>query len=135
MSAERRLAVVTIADVERARREARALARELGFPTVGAEAVVLAVSELATNLVRYARQGRLILAGVTGPAGTGIRVASHDAGPGIADLGQALQDGYSTGGGLGGGLGSVRRLMDTFEIASGPSGTQIVAHKWRVPPS
>ncbi|HET8629507.1 MAG TPA: ATP-binding protein [Thermomicrobiales bacterium] len=133
MAGETRLAVRGQADVERARREARALAGALGFPTVATEELVLAVSELATNLVRHARDGALTLRALSSLAG--VEVESRDAGPGIADVAAALRDGYSTAGGLGGGLGGVRRLMDDFEVATGPAGTRIVARKWPTRPS
>jgi serine/threonine-protein kinase RsbT len=94
------------------------------------EAVALAVSELASNLVRYANAGELVLSPTTGPRGEGVEVESRDLGPGIPDLELALRDGFSTGGGLGNGLPAVRRLMDEFEISSTTSGTRIVARKW-----
>jgi serine/threonine-protein kinase RsbT len=136
--APERLAVAAPADAARARRAARALAGRLGFGTAAAEEVALAVSELATNLVRYARGGEIVLAavGATAPAGAagggvaGVHVESIDRGPGIANLAQAMEDGYSTGGGLGGGLPAVRRLMDEFVITSDPAGTRVVARKW-----
>jgi serine/threonine-protein kinase RsbT len=125
------LPVRGLPDVEQARRAARALAVQQGFAAADAERIVLAVSELATNLLRYAQQGELILSAVQGARGASVEVESRDAGPGIANLGRAQEDGYSTGGGLGGGLPGVRRLMDEFEISSGPSGTRILARKWR----
>jgi len=125
-----RLPVVTSADVAVARRAARTLATALGFDTVAAERVVLAVSELATNLVRYARQGDVILSPLTTARGHGLQVESRDDGPGIADLGQALEDGFSSGGGLGHGLPAVQRLMDEVTIETAPSGTRIVARTW-----
>jgi serine/threonine-protein kinase RsbT len=125
-----RLAVSAAADVERARREARALATRQGFAVADTERIVLAVSELATNLTRYARLGEIVLSVVANARGTGIEVASHDAGPGIADLARAQEDGFTTGGGLGGGLPGVRRLMDEFQITSAPSGTWVRACKW-----
>jgi len=129
MDAVQRFPIVTQADVEVARRAARMLATNLGFGTDDAERVVLAVSELATNLRRYAVRGEVIL----GPAesgGQGLRMESRDAGPGIADLDAALRDGVSTGGGLGSGLAGVRRLMDEMTITTAPHGTSIVVHKW-----
>jgi serine/threonine-protein kinase RsbT len=158
-----RLLVTTQLDAHRVRRAARALAQRLGFTAVDAEAVALAVTELATNLARYATGGEIVLsplggtapvvestgrpeaaaareaAGLPGearqsdvlqPRRTGIEVVSQDAGPGIADIARALEDGYSTGGGLGDGLPAVRRLMDEFDIRSGPEGTRIVTRKW-----
>src|SRR3954464_11991601 len=72
-------------DVERARRAARATASELGFRGIDIEAIVLATSELATNLVRYACEGELIVRAVADLTGSGLRIESRDAGPGIAD--------------------------------------------------
>jgi serine/threonine-protein kinase RsbT len=130
MTAPFSLAIGARSDVEEARRRARSLALASGFSAPDAEAVALAVSELASNLARYARDGRIVV-GLGGADGrTGVVIESRDAGPGIADVGQALADGFSTGGGLGGGLPGVRRLMDTFDIASGPGGTRIRACKW-----
>jgi serine/threonine-protein kinase RsbT len=126
----RRFRVRHLADVEHVRRQARQLAIAQGLSPAHAEAVELAVSELGTNLVRYAVGGELLLAECEGPRGAGVRVESRDAGPGIEDLEQALEDGYSTGGGLGSGLPAVRRLMDEFSISSGPAGTTVVALKW-----
>lgn len=138
MIAPRSLAVATQADVERARSLARDLGMEVGFDRAVAEVVVLAVSELATNLVRYARCGVIVLSRLerAGEFGSrtqrGLQIESRDVGPGIANLTEALRDGFSTGGGLGSGLPGVRRLMDEFEIASHPQGTTIVARKWLV---
>ncbi len=122
--------IARASDVEAARRAARELAGTAGLDTVAAEAVALAVSELATNLLRYAQDGVIALAQVQGARGAGVQVESRDTGPGIADLGRALEDGYSTGGGLGSGLPAVRRLMDEFDIATDSTGTRIVACKW-----
>jgi serine/threonine-protein kinase RsbT len=125
------LSIAGRADVERARRACRALARAGAFAPADAEAAVLATVELATNLLRHARRGSLTLALLAGPRGIGLHVVSRDTGPGIADLHLALQDGYSTGGGLGGGLPGVRRLRDDFDIATSSEGTCIVTRKWR----
>ena len=94
------------------------------------EAVALASQELATNLLRYAIGGRLVLSVVASHGLAGIEVESQDDGPGIPDIMQAMADGYSTGGGLGSGLPGVRRLMDEFSIRSGPEGTNVVTRKW-----
>jgi serine/threonine-protein kinase RsbT len=122
--------VASALDVDRSRRAARALATTLRFPAESIEGIVLAVSELATNLVRYAHEGSIRLGPVEGPRGWGLQIESRDTGPGIADITLALQDGFSTGGGLGRGLPAVRRLMDDFVIDSLPSGTTIVAQRW-----
>jgi serine/threonine-protein kinase RsbT len=119
--------IETPADVERARRAARTLARAHGLGNVAAERLVLAVSELATNLLRYARDGEIILTGTPGTTCAVLQVESRDRGPGIPDVALALADGFSTGGGLGNGLPAVRRLLDRFDIESGPQGTRITA--------
>ena len=126
-----RLPVVTRSDTERARQEARAMAGNMGFNSADTEAVALATRELATNLVRYAVGGRLVLSGFVADGAVGIEIQSQDDGPGIVDLERAMEDGYSTGGGLGSGLPGVRRLMDEFEIKSGPEGTYVMTRKWR----
>jgi serine/threonine-protein kinase RsbT len=127
--------IIAQVDIERIRREARRLAVSTGFPHADAEAIVLAVSELATNLVRYAPGGELVVATCTRDAGLGIAIHCRDSGPGIADIELALRDGYSTGGGLGSGLPAVRRLMDDFTLTTGPTGTRIEARKWLSIPS
>src|SRR5215218_3564128 len=92
--------IVAEVDVERMRREARALATYAGFDRHDAEAILLAVSELATNLVRYAPGGELVVSIVSEANGVGILIQSSDPGPGILDVELALRDGYSTSGGL-----------------------------------
>lgn len=126
----RRLGIRTPSDVDRARREARALAASLGFDRADAESVALAVSELAMNLHRYAVEGAILLRPVTDRDRRGVELVSEDRGPGIADPARALEDGYSTGGSLGSGLPGARRLMDEFRLDSTPAGTRIVARKW-----
>ena len=122
-------------DVERIRRETRVIATHAGFRREDAEAIVLAVSELATNLVRYTPGGQVLVRTVARDSGSGIAILSCDSGPGIADVELALQDGYSTGSGLGSGLPAVRRLMDDFSLSTGPAGTRIEARKWLSTPS
>lgn len=121
--------VAETTDVERARRDARALAMSLGFGPETAECVVLATAELATNLVRHAGGGELRITSLAGPR-RGVMIECEDRGPGIVDLVEARRDGFSTGAGLGSGLGAVERLMDESEFHSGHDGTKIVARKW-----
>src|SRR3954454_24643951 len=109
------------ADVDRAVRAAEALAEAQGFGAHGRARVGLATRELGTNLVRYAHSGSLVFSCRDG----GVQIESHDDGPGIPDVPRALEDGYSTGGGLGSGLGAVRRFMDDFCITSTVEGTHI----------
>lgn len=126
------ISVSTAGDVALVRRAARAMATAAGFNRDESESIVLSAIELATNLLRYAPGGVIVLATLLDDQrGTALVIESRDSGPGIADVPQALEDGFSTGGGLGGGLPAVKRLMDEFEIESTPSGTRTVARRWR----
>jgi serine/threonine-protein kinase RsbT len=119
-------------DIVLARQKGRALAAELGFSAVDATFVATAISELARNIVAYAREGEITLQAVRGSNRQGIVVVASDDGPGISDIGQALRDGFSTSGSLGLGLPGVRRLMDEFDINSRPGrGTTVTVKKWR----
>lgn len=124
------LPIASQADLGLAQRRVRALALEQGFGRKDAAVLALVATELGTNLLRYARGGRLRFERRFGPRRTGIVIESLDEGPGIVDPVRAMQDGYSTGGGLGGGLPAVRRLMDEFSMQTGPAGTRILACKW-----
>ena len=120
-------------DVIVARQEGRALAAKLGFSAVEQARVTTAISELARNIIVYGVRGTVTLADVTGPRGkVGIEVRFDDEGPGIADIDQAMQQGFSSGKGLGAGLPGSQRLMDEFEIQSEPGkGLHITIRKWR----
>lgn len=100
------------------RRAALRLADELGFDESRAGQVALAVNELGNNLERHAKRGCLLVGRCGQGDATGIEVISLDAGPGMADLARCLEDGYSTGGTPGTGLGAVRRLSDAFSAFS-----------------
>lgn len=90
-----------------------------------------AVSEVARNIVRFAGSGEMVVELVESPR-RGVRCIARDTGPGITDIDQALQDGYSTYGGLGVGLAGARRLMDEFAVVSDPGhGTTVTMAKWR----
>ena len=114
-------------DVARARMRSRDIASGMGFETPAIEAIATAVSELARNIFDHAERGEIVLT-----AGErGLEVVARDQGPGIADVQQAMQDGFSTRGGLGCGLPGARRLVDELEIASVPGvGTVVRIHKW-----
>jgi serine/threonine-protein kinase RsbT len=119
-------------DIVSARQKGRAMANELGFSSGDATLIATAISELARNIVAYARKGQITLKMVNGLNRRGISVVASDDGPGIADIRQALRDGFSTSGSLGLGLPGVRRLMDDFEITSEPGrGTMVAVKKWR----
>jgi serine/threonine-protein kinase RsbT len=103
----------------------------LGLSTGDQALVATAISELARNIVDYAKRGEIILELAEHEARRGMVVIARDEGPGIPDVERAMQDGYSTGNGLGLGLPGVRRLMDEFEIVSQVGkGTTITAKKW-----
>ncbi|HXJ13243.1 MAG TPA: anti-sigma regulatory factor [Candidatus Limnocylindrales bacterium] len=119
-------------DIVVARQKGRVLAGELGFSAGDATLIATAISELARNIVSYARTGEIKLQGIHGSSRVGILVIASDDGPGIIDIRQALRDGFSTSGSLGLGLPGVRRLMDEFEISSQPGkGTLVAVKKWR----
>ncbi len=119
--------------VARARQAAMALAAEIGLSDAAAACVATSVSELANNLFFHTPAGGTItLAALWRDGEIGLEVIAEDRGPGIADLAAALEDGFSTNRGLGGGLPGVQRLMDEFEIAAPMGvGTRIVARKWQ----
>ena len=119
-------------DIVGARQKGRTLAAELGFSSADATLIATAISELARNIVSYARRGEIQLHRIQNSVRQGIMVVAADEGPGIRDIAQALRDGFSTSGSLGLGLPGVRRLMDDFEIASKPGqGTTVTVRKWR----
>ena len=110
--------------IAEARRRASAAATAAGFNETAAGRVALAATELATNLVKHGGGGRLVV----GAADHHVDLLALDAGAGIADLGRALADGYSTAGTAGNGLGALRRLADPFAVVSWPGrGTAMLA--------
>jgi serine/threonine-protein kinase RsbT len=129
---EIRVSINSDQDIVGARQKGRTLAAELGFSSADATLIATAISELARNIVSYARRGEIQLHRLQNTMRQGIMVVASDQGPGIRDVAQALRDGFSTSGSLGLGLPGVRRLMDEFEIASKPGmGTTVTVRKWR----
>jgi serine/threonine-protein kinase RsbT len=119
-------------DIVAARQKGRSLAAAMGFSSGDATLIATAISELARNIITYAKSGEIRLTVINGSARQGIQLVAHDQGPGIADVQQALRDGFSTSGSLGLGLPGVMRLVDEFEIVSKEnSGTTVTAKKWR----
>lgn len=112
-------------DIVLARAQARRLAGQIGFEPADQTRLATAVSELARNILQYAGKGWCVMEDVSDGQALGIRILFEDHGPGIEDIERALQDGYSTGGGLGAGLPGTRRLMDCFDIESRPGLTRI----------
>jgi len=125
-----RLYVSGEADVAEAMRRARQLAIAIGFNHIQVSYVATVATELASNLFIHAGGG--VFEARTLDGDQGIELEASDHGPGIADIELALQDGYSTAGGLGCGLPGVKRLMDDMEIESHPAkGTRVRARKWK----
>jgi serine/threonine-protein kinase RsbT len=126
------IAIESDADVVTARQRARELAAELQLSSTDQTLLATAISEVARNITTYARRGEVTVAIVEDDSGRrGIRVVARDEGPGIEDVERAMQDGYTTGGGLGLGLPGARRLVDDFELDSAPGrGTTVTLVKW-----
>jgi serine/threonine-protein kinase RsbT len=120
-------------DVVRVRQETRTRAVRAGFGIVDQTKIVTAASELARNTVVHGGGGLARIEALSRADGRrGVRLTFADEGPGIADIEQALRDGFTTGGGLGLGLGGARRLSNEFEIDSAPGrGTRITITRWR----
>jgi serine/threonine-protein kinase RsbT len=119
-------------DVVRLRQAVRERAVGVGFSLVDQTKVVTAASELGRNTIQYGGGGEAHVAVVVNGSRRGLRLEFVDRGPGIADLALALQDGYTTGGGLGLGLSGAKRLSDEFHIDSGPGkGTRVTIVRWK----
>jgi serine/threonine-protein kinase RsbT len=119
-------------DVVRIRRVVREWAMAAGFGLVEQTKMVTAASELARNTVLHGGGGRVRLELLEEDARRGVRAVFEDEGPGIPDVQLALRDGYSTGGGLGLGLGGSRRLVDEFQLESKPGeGTRVSITRWK----
>ncbi len=128
-----RMSIDGEADLLGVRSALREQARQAGLSLTAATKLITAGSELARNIVRYAVGGQgTVSIELTGNQGRrGVRAVFADFGPGIADLDQAMRDGFSTGGSLGLGLPGSRRLVDEFAIDTGPGrGTTIVITQW-----
>ena len=113
-----RVALTLEEDLVKARRETRNLAQEAGLRVVAQTRLITAVSEIARNAIKYGGGGEMTLSLFREGSRRGIMVEVADSGPGIGDMALAMSDGYTTGGGLGLGLGGSRRLVDDFEILS-----------------
>lgn len=116
-----------------ARRFARTVATAVGFPEVRTEEAVIVVSELATNIVKYAGSGRMLVQWMPHARGYRLAIVASDKGPGIGDVALMMTDRQSSGGSAGIGLGAVKRLSDRFDIHSTPGGGTIVACEFLAP--
>ena len=132
MASEAVIPITTDIDVVAARQKGRELATVLGFVSTDSTLLATAISELARNIIRYARYGEILISSVQSGERVGITVVARDKGPGIANISLAMQDGFSTSGGLGLGLPGVKRLMDEFHLVSDANtGTTVTIKKWK----
>jgi serine/threonine-protein kinase RsbT len=131
MLSEVRVQIQSQDDIVAVRQRARKLARQVGFSNSDLSLIVTAISEVARNIVEYAQRGEVTITPLKNGTRKGVKIVASDRGPGIADIGTVMRDGYSTGSGLGIGLPGTKRLMDRFEISSEPGkGTTVVMKKW-----
>jgi len=130
---EIRVSILSDQDIVAARQQGRALAVRLEFSPGDSTLIATAISELARNIVSYARHGEIRIRSAQNGERPGIIIVALDDGPGIRDIRQAMRDGFSTSGGMGLGLPGVRRLMDDFDIVSEQGkGTTVTVKKWKL---
>jgi serine/threonine-protein kinase RsbT len=126
------LPVASEHDIVLSRQAVRRACQDLGFSLVDQTKMITAASELARNAVVYGGGGTMQLEVLQSGGRDGLRLCFRDEGPGIADLEQAMSDGYTSGSGLGLGLGGARRLVSEFEIESAAGrGTTVTISRWR----
>ena len=119
-------------DVVRTRQAIRAMCAEAGFSLVDQTKMVTAASELARNTVLHGHGGTCTAEQLEEGSRRGVRLTFEDESPSIADIAQAMKDGYTSGNGMGLGLGGSRRLVNEFELTSAAgTGTRVVATRWR----
>jgi len=118
-------------DIVTARQMCRQMATEIGFKTTDLTLIATAISEVARNILTYAKTGEIVLEPVEDGRRRGIRVVAADQGPGIPSIPDAMRDGFSTGHSRGLGLPGAKRLMDDFDIISEVGkGTTVTMKKW-----
>jgi serine/threonine-protein kinase RsbT len=127
-----RMEVKSADQVVNVRQSVREFALEARLSLVDQTKLITAASELARNMVVYGGGGTVIIEQLDQTGRSGVRVTFEDKGPGIADIAQALRDGYTSGSGLGLGLGGAKRLVNEFDIQSKPGeGTTVVIARWK----
>lgn len=132
MGDEVRLPIASDTDLLNARQAGRDLAARVGFSSGDQTVIAAAISEIARNVLLYARVGEIVISTAGNGESSGVVIVARDNGPGIPDVEQAMLDGYSTSGGFGVGLPGARRLMDEFEIVSArQQGTTVTMKKWK----
>ena len=131
MSEEKRISINDEYDIVSARSVGKQMTAEIGLGIVDQSRIATAVSELARNIVLYGDIGVVIFRRLNDGGRSGLEIVASDSGPGIADIELAMQDGYTSGNGLGVGLPGTKRLMDEFEIESEVGkGTTVTIRKW-----
>ena len=129
---ERIIDLVELSDHAQVVYAVRHLTAQMGFDENQQYLIATAASEASTNVIRYAKKGRVRLRAIGDGDRVGFEFTVEDQGPGIEDIDAAMEEGVSKGHGLGLGLSSIKRIMDEFDIQSKPgAGTRIVARKWR----
>jgi serine/threonine-protein kinase RsbT len=132
MADDIRVAIGSNLDIVTARQKGRKLAMELGFDGTDVTLIAAAISEVARNIVDHAQQGEVLLNEIHNGQKLGVSIIARDQGPGIGNIPQAMQYGFSTRNGLGVGLPGAKWLMDEFEIVSEVGrGTTVTMKKWR----
>jgi serine/threonine-protein kinase RsbT len=132
VAADAHIAIGRDGDIIDARQKGRDLATLAGFAGTDLTIIATAISEIARNIVVYAGSGEIDISVIEREGRSGLVVTARDSGPGIANIDDAMRDGFSTGKSLGLGLPGARRLMDEFEISSAlGQGTTITMRKWK----
>jgi serine/threonine-protein kinase RsbT len=127
-----RLAIRSSEDVVKVRQHTRVFAVEAGLSLVDQTKIITAASELARNTLDYGGSGEVCMEVIEDIGRRGVRLVFEDRGPGIADIQAAMKDGFTTGSGLGLGLGGARRLSNEFSIDSKPGvGTKVAITRWK----
>jgi serine/threonine-protein kinase RsbT len=128
---EFRIPIEREGDIVAARQKGREMAAACGFSSTDQTLIATAISEVARNIVEYAKEGEIILSEITNGERRGVCVVARDTGPGIKDAALAMRDGYSTANSLGVGLPGAKRLMDEFDLTSvWGQGTTVTLRKW-----
>ena len=129
---EVRVPIDSDSDIVIARQQGRIYATEIGFQAGDLTLIATAISELARNIVEFAKHGEIVFHVIQRGSRIGIEIIAQDSGPGITNVTQALQYGYSSKRSLGLGLPGTKRLMDEFDIVSGQgNGTTVTIKKWK----
>ncbi|MDX5438037.1 MAG: anti-sigma regulatory factor [Pontibacter sp.] len=124
--------IVREQDVVPFRNRVREISTKIGMSLVNQTKLITAASELVRNMLKYANGGKILLEIISKNARTGVRLTFMDEGPGIANIQQAMQDGFSTGKSLGLGLPGTKRLVNEFDIKSVPGeGTTVTITHWK----